>query len=149
MAQTHIDTEWDFSRTTAPENVPLSVGEHICHIDKATYDAEKNIYAITLRDVNNNEVSTISYYMLKKDFTLNEMSIRILNGLKGALRGTNDGILWVDDIVNGVVTVKAEKSTYNDKTYINVKSYNPVSASTLEIVGASFPVQDYQYVLEG
>lgn len=145
----HIDTAWDFSQTTVPEIKPLTEGEHICHITKATYDAEKKIYSVTLRDVNTDESSTYDYWMIKKDLSgPNEMTVRILNGLKGALRGVNDGILWVDDIVNGVVVVKVEKTTYNGKEYLNARSYNPVSKATLELVGAILPIQDYQYTLE-
>lgn len=148
MNQAHIDKEWDFSNAVAPENEPLTVGEHVCHIEKASFDENDKVYVITLRDVENGQCSTFKYYMLKKNFEVNEMSLRVMNGLKKALRGTNQGVLHPDDIINGTVIVKVEENTYNGKTNLKCNSYNAVSRATLDAVASAFPIQDYQYVVE-
>lgn len=148
QTQIHIDTEWDFSNAVVPEVVPLEIGEHICHIEKASYDPETSVYSVTLKDVENGQQSTFKYYLLTKEQLPNEMSIRILNGLKGALRGNNKGVLWPGDVVNGTVVAKVEENTYNGKNYTTVKSYHPVSRETLDLVATAFPIQDHQYVSE-
>lgn len=146
--EAHVDTEWDFSNAVAPEYTPLSEGTHICHIEKASCD-ENKVISITLRDVENGECSVFKYYMLKKNFDVNEMTLRIMNGLKGALRGTNKGVLHPDDLVNGVVVAKVEPNTYEGKTMMKCNSFNPVSRSTLKAVATAYEIQPYQYVIEG
>lgn len=122
-------TDWDFSKTVAVENVPISEGTHLLYIENASYDGDQRTYSVTMRSVETDECSTFKYFMFNKDMSPNNRTIGTLNTLKKALTGDGEGILFPNDIIHGVVKADVKMSKPNDKgrCYPNIYEFKPVT----------------------
>lgn len=142
-------TNWILSSMNAVVTVPLVEGTHNLRIVDAKFNDEENYYSVTLASLDEeNQQSTLRYYILKKDGTRNEPAIGTLNKLGFCIYGQDAGIPYPQDIINGVVRAPVKYSTYEGKSYVSIYDYSPVNRQTLDMVAqAGFPVID-QYCVE-
>lgn len=143
-------TPWILSGMVAKTTVPLCEGNHTLQITEASFKDDENYYTVTLKSLDEeDEQSTLRYYILKKDGTRNEQAIGTLNKLGYCIYGVEAGIPNPEDIVNGIVRGFAKHTVYEGKEYVNIYEYNPVDKKTLEIAKESgIPTLD-QYAIEG
>lgn len=146
-------TPWILSGMVAKATVPLCEGNHTLQITEASFKEDENYYSLTLKSLDEeDEQSTLRYYIIKKDGTRNEQAIGTLNKLGHCIFGLPEdqvGIPNPEDIVNGIVRGFAKHTVYEGKEYVNIYEYNPVDKKTLEIAKESgIPTLD-QYAIEG
>ena len=143
-------TPWLLSSMVAKTTAPLCEGNHTLQIAEASFKDDENYYSVTLKSLDNeDEQSTLRYYIIKKDGTRNEQAIGTLNKLGYCIYGVEAGIPNPSDIVNGIVRGFAKHTVYEGKEYVNIYEYNPVDRKTLEIAKESgIPTLD-QYAIEG
>lgn len=143
-------TPWILSSMVAKTTVPLCEGNHTLQITEASFKDDENYYTVTLKSLDEeDEQSTLRYYILKKDGTRNEQAIGTLNKLGYCIYGVEAGIPNPEDIVNGIVRGFAKHNVYEGKEFVNIYEYNPVDKKTLEIAKESgIPTLD-QYAIEG
>lgn len=146
-------TPWLLSSMVAKTTVPLCEGNHTLQIVDAAFKDDENYYSVTLKSLDEeDEQSTIRYYIVKKDGTRNEQAIGTLNKLGYCIFGLPEdkvGIPKPEDIKNGIVRGFVKHANYEGKEYVNIYEYNPVDRKTLEIAKESgIPTLD-QYAIEG
>lgn len=146
-------TPWILSGMVAKAAVPLCEGNHTLQITEASFKDDENYYSLTLKSLDEeDEQSTLRYYIIKKDGTRNEQAIGTLNKLGHCIFGLPEdqvGIPNPEDIVNGIVRGFVKHTVYEGKEYVNIYEYNPVDKKTLEIAKESgIPTLD-QYAIEG
>lgn len=146
-------TPWILSGMVAKATVPLCEGNHTLQITEASFKDDENYYSLTLKSLDEeDEQSTLRYYIIKKDGTRNEQAIGTLNKLGHCIFGLPEdqvGIPNPEDIVNGIVRGFVKHTVYEGKEYVNIYEYNPVDKKTLEIAKESgIPTLD-QYAIEG
>lgn len=143
-------TPWLLSNMVAKTIVPLCEGNHTLQITEASFKEDEDYYTITVKSLDEeDEQSTLRYYIIKKDGTRNEQAIGTLNKLGYCIYGVEAGIPNPVDIVNGIVRGFAKHTVYEGKEYVNIYEYNPVDKKTLEIAKESgIPTLD-QYAIEG
>ena len=137
-------TNWILSGMTAKVNTPLVEGIHNLRIVDAKFNDEENYYSVTLASLDeDNQQSTVRYYVLKKDGNVNDVAVGTLNKLGYCIYGVEAGIPCPQDIINGVVNAPVKISSYEGKSYVSIYDFNPVSRQTLDMVAqAGFPVID-------
>lgn len=146
-------TPWILSGMVAKATVPLCEGNHTLQITEASFKEDENYYSLTLKSLDEeDEQSTLRYYIIKKDGTRNEQAIGTLNKLGHCIFGLPEdqvGIPNPEDIVNGIVRGFVKHTVYEGKEYVNIYEYNPVDKKTLEIAKESGIIVLDQYAIEG
>lgn len=146
-------TPWILSGMVAKATVPLCEGNHTLQITEASFKDDENYYSLTLKSLDEeDEQSTLRYYIIKKDGTRNEQAIGTLNKLGHCIFGLPEdqvGIPNPEDIVNGIVRGFVKHTVYEGKEYVNIYEYNPVDKKTLEIAKESGIIVLDQYAIEG
>lgn len=144
-------TEWKLSNMIAKNDEPLSEGEHVLQIENAIYDDDKHTYTLVLRCVDSDQVSSVKYFLKKKDGSDNNSAIGTLNSLGNALFRWKDkekgipwkGIPFMDDLLDGIVRayvnwgdefVRIDGSTGH---YVNIYQYLPVDGETFNDLKAN------------
>ena len=143
-------TPWILSSMVAKTTVPLCEGNHTLQITEASFKDDENYYTVTLKSLDEeDEQSTLRYYIIKKDGTRNEQAIGTLNKLGYCIYGVEAGIPNPEDIVNGIVRGFAKHNVYEGKEFVNIYEYTPVDKKTLEIAKESGITVLDQYAIEG
>lgn len=143
-------TPWILSTMVAKVTAPLCEGNHTLQITEASFNENENYYSVTMKSLDEeDEQSTLRYYVLKKDGTRNEQAIGTLNKLGYCIYGVEAGVPNPADIVNGIVRGFAKHTVYEGKEYVNIYEYTPVDKQTLNIVRESGIVTLDQYAIEG
>lgn len=143
-------TPWILSDMVAKTTVPLCEGNHTLQITEASFKDDENYYTVTMKSLDEeDEQSTLRYYIIKKDGTRNEQAIGTLNKLGYCIYGVEAGIPNPEDIVNGIVRGFAKHTVYEGKEYVNIYEYTPVDKKTLEIAKESGITVLDQYAIEG
>ena len=142
-------TPWLLSTMHANVTSPLCEGRHTLQIVDAFFKEDENYYSVTLKSLDEeNEQSTLRYYIIKKDGTRNEQAIGTLEKLGYCIYGVEAGPPNPDDIKNGIVKGFVKHAVYEGKEYVNIYEYDPVDKKTLEIAKESgIPTLD-QYSIE-
>lgn len=146
-------TPWILSSMVAKATVPLCEGNHTLQITEASFKDDENYYSLTLKSLDEeDEQSTLRYYIIKKDGTRNEQAIGTLNKLGHCIFGLPEdqvGIPNPEDIVNGIVRGFVKHNVYEGKEFVNIYEYTPVDKKTLEIAKESGITVLDQYAIEG
>lgn len=155
MAQLKIET-WELSNLVPKEDIPLSEGEHTLYIESASFNPDEQIYSIRFVSLTNeNEVSTLKYYLKTQDNTAySNTTVGTLNSLTRAVAGPDkSGILSPTTLIQCLVKADVKMSKpkeYNGVTrqFPGIYEFKPVSATEYEIAKSyGYELKD-QYVKE-
>lgn len=126
-------THWELSDRVADDAIPPEEGIRTLQIKGVRYDEEKDAYSVTVKDLGNNAVFTLTYWLsnLEQDNTRtkNNMALGTIHSLNYAITGLRGlGPLMESDIKGAVVQGEVKMSTPNSsgKQYARIYHFDPV-----------------------
>lgn len=126
-------TKWELSDRIADDAISPVEGVRNLQIKGVRYDADADSYMLTVQDLGNKAIFTLTYWLSNLDAdgvrTKNNPALGTIHSLNYALTGlSNLGPLPEEDIKGGVVRgeIKMSKPNVNGRQYPRVYHFEPV-----------------------